>query len=200
MEPIHQELDNNLSSLLKQGEKSAFATLFKNYSQKLYRFSYSYLRCREDAEEVVQEVFFKVWEKRNELRPDLSLNHFLFTIAYNITLNILRKRKNGIKAMAVHLEKMPSSHLHVEEELWDSEFQQRAKVAIAALPPQRKRIYLLSREQHLSYKEIGEKLNISPKTVEVHISQALKDIRKHLLQLGISLSASLAAISFLLVS
>jgi RNA polymerase sigma-70 factor, ECF subfamily len=183
------ENDKEFSSLLKRGEKKAFVVLFENYSQKIFRFANAYLKCREDAEEVVQEVFIKIWERRGEIKEDLSLNSFLFTIAYNITLNIIRKRKNGVKAIAMHVQKSPKSHEHVEQELLDAEYAESARVAIAALPPQRRRIYTLSREHHLTYKEIGEQLHISPRTVEVHMLQALKDIRKHLVRLGISLLA-----------
>lgn len=177
-----------LISSIKEGDRKAFDLLFKNYAQNIYRFSYSYLKSKEDAEEIVQEVFIKLWDKRSTLRIDLQISSFLFTIAYNSILNQIRKNKNRVKAIAAKKAEQPAHHLHVEEELVFNEYQQHAQVAISSLPPQRKKIFMLSRENHLSYIEIARELNISPRTVEVHISQALKDIKKHLVRVGITLS------------
>ncbi len=185
-----------LISSVKDGERKAFDILFKNYSQRIYRFAFSYLKSKEDAEEIVQEVFIKLWDRRESLRIDLQISSFLFTIAYNSILNQIRKTKNGIKAIAAKKSEQPIHHLHVEEELVFAEYQHHAQVAISSLPPQRKKIFMLSREQHLSYSEIARELKISPRTVEVHISQALKDIKKHLIRVGISLSILLPAVLF----
>jgi RNA polymerase sigma-70 factor (ECF subfamily) len=181
------KISPELISLIKAGDLKAFADFYHLYSSKVYRFAYDYLKCREDAEEVVQEVFIKIWEKRNEIRKDLSLNAFMFTIAHNTTLNLLRKRKNGVYAKAKYFGEMSTSHLHVEEDLISNELAKSAQVAIDALPVQRKKVYLLSRQYHLTYKEIAAKLNISTKTVEVHMTHALSDIRKRLIDLGIIL-------------
>lgn len=180
--------ESALISSIREGDAKAFDVVFKHYSDKIYRFSFGFLKSKEDAEEIVQEVFIKLWDNRSTLRLDTQFSSFLFTIAHHGILNQIRKNKNGIKAMTVKRAGQPVHNVHVEEELISSEYEQQAQAAISSLPPQRKKIFQLSRESHLSYSEIASELKISPKTVEVHISQALKDIRRHLVKVGITLS------------
>lgn len=182
----NREISPQMVNLIKSGDGVAFADFHNLYSDKIYRYSYNYLKCHEDAEGVVQEVFSKIWEKRSQIRENLSLSGFAFTIAHNTTLNILRKRKNRAKAVAYYIKRSESSHQHVEEDLISNELEASAKLAISALPSKRKRVYILIRHYYLTHKEIAKKLDISTKTVEVHMTHALRDIRKRLLDFGIS--------------
>lgn len=179
--------DPAFNRLLIAGDSHAFDVLFSLFSAKVYRFSHGYLKSKEDAEEVVQDVFMKLWDKRVLIKEDAPISNFIFTIAHNTTLNLLRKRKNGVKAIRQHVLRHEGAFENAEDAYIYTEYEEKTQVAISTLPTRRKEIFLLSRHTNLSYKEIASKLNISPKTVEVQILLALKDIRKQLVRLGITL-------------
>lgn len=175
-----------LVSRLKEGDVEAFDTLFNNFSPKLYRFAFRYLKSKEDSEEVVQEVFLKVWEKRAMLQEELSFSSFLFTITQRVALNVIRKKRNSEKATAVALINIDQDANFVEDQIFASQLMECTKAAVDSLSPQRKRIFTMSREQYLSYEQIAKSLNISKNTVEVQMVLALKHVRKYLTQFGIS--------------
>lgn len=164
---------------LKEGDSHAFDLLFGFYSKKVYAFSYGYLKCKEDAEEIVQETFVRVWENRHKIDPALSFSAYLFTIAHRLILNAIRKKKNERKSLTEVSYKVERAHNRVESELQWKDLEQWSRVAMSAMPARRKEIFLLNREHHLSYDEIAAALNISKKTVEAQITQALKDLRKY---------------------
>ncbi len=170
---------------LKTGDINAFSELFNLYGKRLFLFAKGYLKSEEDAKEIVQEVFMKIWNNREELSTEKSFDSFLFTIAKNGILNTIRKTKSEQAYLAyakIHLEK----NTLLDEELNFIELEAAYHKIIENLSPRRKEIYLLSREQHLSNIEIANKMNISIKTVENQMTSALSEIRKNLRNLGFS--------------
>jgi RNA polymerase sigma-70 factor (family 1) len=170
---------------LSKGNILAFNALFKEYSSKLYRFAMKYLKSEEDAEELVQEVFTIVWEKRKELKAELSFRSYLFTISFNIIRKHFRTR-------AMVMEYFRTSNLaDIDHKTMESisyeSLNEYIKVLIEKLPDKRKDIFIRSRMQGQSIKEIAESLGISHKTVENQISSALKTIRISLEKEGIAL-------------
>lgn len=172
--------DRQLADQIKKGQTRAFDQLFDRYSQRLYRFSKSLLKNHEDAEEVVQEVFFRIWKKRGELDERKSFQSFLFSIAYNLIVDQFRQRVKDQKYEQFLIKEAQQNYLNPENELEYKEMKKQVNKAITELPEQRKKIYQLSREKGLSYKEIASRLHIKSKTVENHINLALKHIRKRL--------------------
>jgi len=172
--------DKQLADQIKKGQTHAFDQLFDRYSQPLYRFSKSLLKNHEDAEEVVQEVFFRIWKKRDELNERRSFQSFLFSIAYNLIIDQFRQRVKDQKYEQFLIKKAKQNYLNPGNELEYKELKKQVNKAITELPKRRKKIYQLSRERGLSYKEIAGRLHIKPKTVENHINLALKYIRKQL--------------------
>ena len=172
--------DKQLAGQIKKGQTHAFDQMFDRYSQQLYRFSKSLLKNHEDAEEVVQEVFFRIWKKRNELNERRSFRSFLFSIAYNLIVDQFRQRVKDQKYEQFLIKEAQQNYLNPENKLEYKELKKQVNKAITELPDQRKKIYQLSREEGLSYKEIAGRLHIKPKTVENHINLALKYIRKRL--------------------
>ena len=170
---------------LKNGDLKAFSELFDRYGKRLYRFSMGYLKSESDAEEIVQEVFVKIWNKREELSLQKSFESYLFTIAKNGILNTIRKTKSE-QAYLQYAKLHPEKNVLLDDELNFRELERAYKEAIGKLSPRRKEIFLLSREQSLSNAEIAEKMNISVKTVENQMTSALSEIRKHLCSLGFS--------------
>ncbi len=170
---------------LRDGDVKAYSELFDRYGKRLYFFSKGYLKSEEDAEEIVQEVFIKIWNNRKELSVEKSFESYLFTIAKNGILNTIRKSKSE-QAYLNYAKIHPEKNVLLDEELNFIELDAAYKKIVENLSPRRKEIYLLSREQHLSNNEIAEKMNISVKTVENQMTSALSEIRKNLRSLGFS--------------
>jgi len=165
---------------LKKGSFAAFDHLFSVYRERLYAFAIGYLKIEEDAKELVQDVFVKVWEHRHQLDESRSFNAYLFTIAKNTILNYFRKKANEQNYIEYIKKHTGLSVSPVEEKVEFSELQEKARTLIEQLPPRQKEIYHLSREEGLSNEEIAQALKISRKTVENHITLAMSYLREKL--------------------
>ena len=172
--------DKQLTDQIKNGQTHAFDQLFDRYSQRLYRFSKSLLKNNEDAEGIVQEVFFRIWKKRDELNEKKSFQSFLFSIAYNLIVDQFRQRVKDQKYEQFIIKRAQQNYLNPGDELEYKELKKQVGKAINELPERRKEIYKLSREEGLSYKEIANRLHIKLKTVENQINLALRHVRKQL--------------------
>lgn len=177
---MKDSFNNTVKGLIKKirkGDEKSFERLYYFYCERLFYFALKYLKTQEAAEELVQEIFVKLWEIRADLDPEKSFNSFLFTIAKNTIFNQFRKKINE-DAYLEHLKYyLDRTHNKTENDIILADMKKRIDKCIAGLPPQRKKIYLMSREGGLSYKEIAKELEISEKTVEAHIRLALKTIR-----------------------
>lgn len=173
--PVNTEA--KLLTRLSQGEKNAFEEVFRRYYGKVFRFIRAILHGHGIAEDLTQNVFLKLWSSRRSLAEIRSLDAFLFTVARNETCDYLRRKQTGLKYRVAELERqnrgydMPYS--------CDTERIERIIAeTIDQMPAQRQLVYKLSREEHLSNPEIAERLNLSKRTVERHLSLALNDIRQ----------------------
>lgn len=174
--------EKELILLLKQGSKEAFTTLYKQYWKQVYNFSRLYLTNQSAAEEVVQEVFIKIWETREFIREEDHFKGLLFIITRNLVFNQHRKSLNEDFYKVTVLAAMEETY-DVEEEIDAKNLREYIDMLIVELPPRRREIFNLSRKEHKSYKEIALQLNISEKTVEHQISEALKYLRKNITML-----------------
>lgn len=161
---------------LRLGDERAFDALFRHYSALVYRFAYGYLKDRPEAEEIVQECFLKIWEKREQIHADVPLKGYLFTVAHHAVLNQLRRRQHHLRFQAYTSAAPP---VQVGNEAEFAELETLYRAALAQLPPKRREIFELSRQQGLSYPEIARQLNLSVKTVEAQMSHALKFMRDY---------------------
>lgn len=171
------EKTKQLVKRLKEGDMKAFDILYRQYSERLYSFAFSILKNREDAKEIVQETFLKLWNKRMEIHPNQSLNAYLFTISHNISIDLIRKRLKDEKYAEYLKTHVTKEGTETENLFHFNELTYKLQEAIQQLPEQRMRIFQMSREEGLSHAEIAKKLNISVKTVENQINLALKSIR-----------------------
>ena len=172
------ENESLLVQNLSKGNLLAFNTLYNEYSNRLYRFALGYLKSEAEAEELVQEVFTKIWEKRADLKKELSFKSFLFTIAFNIIRRHFRTKaylSEYFKTGVISEPDMQTS----QKITYDSLYQYITEL-VNQLPERRKEIFIKSRFEGLSIKEIAEKLKISHKTVENQLTDALKFIRTNL--------------------
>ena len=169
--------------LLKQGSESAFTTLYERYWRKVYNFARLYLSSVEDSQEVVQEVFIKLWEIRATIREDENLNGLLFIITRNNIFNHSRRKINEEFYQQTVAAAMEESYTEMEEKIDADNLREYLIRLIDQLPSRRREIFILSREEGLTYKEIAQRLNLSEKTVEHQISEALKFLKKNLYML-----------------
>lgn len=177
MELAHDFAESDYLRRLKQDDERAFDALFRHYSALVYRFAYSYLKSRPAAEEIVQECFIKIWEKRAQLRDDVPLKGYLFTTAHHAVLNELRRDQHHLRLHGqVAAAAGPAS---VPNEVEYREMEALYQAALEQLPPKQREAFLLSRQQGLSYPEIAERQGVSVKTVEAHMLQALKTLRSY---------------------
>lgn len=170
--------DQVLVKSLKRGELEAFDRLFEKYSQRIYLFALAYRHDETESEEVVQEVFMKVWERRKFLKPELSFKSYVFTIASNAIRKSLIKKLRRETALEDLSDVAPSKEL-TRDQVHYRELRKQLDHLIELLPEKRREIFKMSRKEGLSYKEISSQLNISERTVENQIAKALKFLRKN---------------------
>jgi RNA polymerase sigma-70 factor, ECF subfamily len=172
------DVEADLLHLQKADETRFIELLFKHYYAPLCRTVNRMVRDTDAAEDLVQDVFVKVWNNRQALEINFSIKSYLYRSAINAALNYLEKNKKQVPMEeAAVLE--PSAN-NVEDMLNAAEVQQRVSEATEALPPACKTIFILSRHENMSYKEIADTLNLSPKTVENQMGKALKHFREYL--------------------
>ncbi|HEX2967467.1 MAG TPA: RNA polymerase sigma-70 factor [Bacteroidales bacterium] len=168
---------------LSKGNILAFNTLFKEYSRRLYGFALGYLKSEEEAEELVQEVFTIIWEKRFDLKEELSFKSFLFTISFNII-------KKHFKSRAYLSEYLQSglndeADTHTSKVISYNSLYNFIISLVEKMPERRRLIFIKSRFEGMSIREISEEFGISHKTVENQISDALKYLRENLKNEGL---------------
>ncbi|MDO5977644.1 RNA polymerase sigma-70 factor [Flavivirga spongiicola] len=171
--------DEEFISLLNEGNVAAFEILFKLYRSKLLYIASQYVSNREDAEEIIQNVFLKVWSKKN---IQSNINGYLYKVTRNACLDYLRSKKqllnieNNLSQLEASINYTAFSDdatsLIIEKELFEAVLK-----SIELLPPKCKDVFVKSRIEGLNHKEISEKMDISKKTIETHITKALKHLR-----------------------
>lgn len=172
---INKEEESVLVSQLSRGSLLAFNSLFREYSERLYWFAHRYLNSEAESEELVQEVFTRIWEKRKDLKKELSFKSYIFTIAFNI----IRRHFKAKAQLCAFLESGINEELDLDTShkiAYDSLYQYITEL-VNQLPDRRKVIFVKSRFDRLTIKEISEELNISHKTVENQLTCALKFLR-----------------------
>ena len=171
-------LASNTFERIKNGDEKAFDYLFDTYYKGLSVFANKYVKNVEVAEDIVQELFIKVWNKREQLDVNTSLKSYLFQSVYNSCLNHLKhlKIRDNYKKYISYNNTNELQH----DTLVEEEFKSRIYNSIESLPEKCKIIFKLSRFEGLKYKEIAEKRNISIKTVKGQIGKALKTLRHDL--------------------
>ena len=171
--------ERDLLERIKKDDEEAFRQIFDFYIKKVYQFVYGYLKNTPESEDVTQNIFQKIWEKRNMIDTTKSFGGFLFTIAYRSVIDHIRKEsakkqwtKMGIADMEESVSYLTADSLQNNHHL-ESLYQK----ALNALSQKRKEVFVLSRHEGMSNKEIAEKLQISEKTVENHMTAALSALK-----------------------
>ncbi len=169
--------EKELLQLLKKGEVKSFEFIFRFYYEPLLAYASGILKDEAEAEEVVQELFLKIWRDREKLEVKHALKAYLYRAVYHMCLHRMEKIKHG-KAYRQYAMQQPVTHIHEDERLHYAELARIVFDGMKSMPQRRQAIFKLSRFHGLTYREIAEKLSISVKTVEDNMSKALRFFRQ----------------------
>ena len=170
---------------LKNEDKSAVDELFNHYYARLYHFSKSILKVENGIEDILQDVFVKIWLNRQKIGNAETFNAYVFTITKNEVLNLIRSNlrdntfRDELFLQAVAQEYQTQNPLEFDE------IKTAIDKIVAGLPEKRQQVFILSRTDGLSNKEISKQLNIAEKTVEDHITHSIRYLRSSLKEMGI---------------
>lgn len=171
--------ENTFSQLLIADPK-AFENLFHEYYDSLCSYAFHFLKEQAGAEEIVQDIFFTLWQKRESLDIKVSLKAYLYQATKNRCLNLIKHIEIRENYKTHNQNVRDERELSLENTMEEMELNTIIQEAISSLPKERQKIFRLSRFEDLKYKEIAEELNISIKTVENQMSKALKFLREQL--------------------
>lgn len=179
-------------------EKIALDTLFKRFYKPLRTYAFRFVNDTDLAEDIVQDTFFELWQKRDSIEFEGAVKSYLFKSVYNRSINVMHKKYQNKEYSLddsnegeILEQYMSANILNSEQSLLLKELEKEISLFIDTLPPQCKKVFLLSRSYGLKNREIAEQLDVSIKAVEKQIGKALSGLKKHLTEEGL--------ISFLIV-
>lgn len=176
---MNRQEEQILFEKTKMGDEKAFETIFRHYYPHLCLYASRVLKNTAAAEEIVQELFVLLWERREETEIETSVKNYLFKAVKNHCLNYIKhnqiKNEYSRKILAETNTFSPDDEIETQTELF-----QKIEESISGLPEKRQEIFRLSRQEGLKYREIAEKMNISVKTVETQMGMAIKTLREKL--------------------
>jgi RNA polymerase sigma-70 factor (family 1) len=169
--------ESTIINLIKEGNGQAFEKIFREYFKSLHAYAYTFMKDDEQAEEIVQNVFCRIWEKRDQLNPDGSLKAYLYRSVHNESLNYLKHQKTRAVFQVHYSNSEEQGGNEASEKILIAELDVHIQKALSELPLQCRTIFQLSRFENLKYKQIAAHLNLSVKTVENQMGKALKVLR-----------------------
>ena len=172
--------DEQIALLLSKRDEAAFEQVFKTHYKNLHAYAFTILKDEDEAEEMVQQVFFKLWERSEHLSFSGSIAAYLYRAVHNESLNFIKHQK--VKAgHQLHVAySMKNKSEQAQPKMIRKELENKFREALNELPEQCRTVFQLSRFEDMKYKEIADKLDISVKTVENHMGKALKLLRTKL--------------------
>ncbi|WP_439184327.1 RNA polymerase sigma factor [Carboxylicivirga taeanensis] len=172
--------DTELMKALARDESKAFEALYLRYGRRLLEFANHYMPSKDDAEEVVQTVFIKLWHRRRELKLNESVKGYIFTIAYNEIRKAFIRRKRENELMQSYVQE---NGLNAADENYEIDYTALARqvdTIVEQMPHKRKMVYLLCKKEGLTVSEVAAHLNISEKTVKNQLTAAYRHIREQM--------------------
>lgn len=173
------EIDRETILLMSKGDKKAYETMFHRFYPKVHRFVAMLLKNRDDADDVCQLIFLKIWNKREKFTDIRDFDSYLFILTKNTVINYISSRH----VMPIDIDSLPdrySNEFSPFEDVVAKDTQLLIDMVVENMPQQRQMIYRMSREQNLKNEEIALRLGIQKKTVENHLNLALKEIKRAL--------------------
>ncbi len=180
MKRVHPYDEPALIKNLSKGDPFAFEEIFSKYSNRLYQFSRSWLKSEADAEEIVQEVFLKLWERKKELKTETSFQSYLFTITLNFIKKHFNRKARADQYKHEFLAGFSGENDQLEVSITYQDLLNKLEILIAQLPEKRKQIFIERKQNNKPVKLIAEEFGITPKTVENQLTRALNFLRSAL--------------------
>jgi RNA polymerase sigma-70 factor (ECF subfamily) len=173
--------ESKLLLLVKEGDENAFARIFHHYRNKIYTVAYKLTHSTTVAEEIVEDVFLRIWKRRSFLDEIENFSAYLYTITRNEAYHILKQIAKNYKSVSLTDSIEHNVHNNADDYVIGKELSSLLQKAIDRLPHQQKQVYQLMKESDLKRNEVARLLNIQPDTVKFHLSQAMKNIRAYCL-------------------
>ena len=172
------EIEKSIILQMSQGDQKAFGIVFRRFYPKVHRFVSMLLKNMDDADDVCQMIFVKVWTKREKFADIKDFDSYLFILAKYTVINYISAKK----VIPIDIDQIPDPYApqgsSPHEDVVAKDTQLLIDMVVDNMPPQRQTIYRMSREQHLKNDEIAQRLGLQKKTVENHLNLALKEIKK----------------------
>lgn len=182
---------------LRDGDSSAFEILMESYKRPLANRVLRLLKSKEDTEEVLQELFVRVWMNREKLDPQLSFKAYIFRIAENLVLDMLRQATRDRRFAAMYKSMQSDVYNPIEDQLHEQENRVLLHQILSHIPEQPRRVYMLCKLEGKSYEEVGKMLSISTATVNSHMTKANRFLREYLNKHPIKLASIVVHYLFL---
>lgn len=173
----HNFDDLDLTKLLLAGSNKAFKIFYERHQNRIFRLAFRYLKCEEEAQEVVQEVFIKFWENRDKIEIGKPLEAWIYTIGKNHIFNKLKKKASQWKLTQSYNKTQISVDNSIQNKIQDNEYALFLNNTLKTLTEKQLVVYTMAREDNFTYYQIANQLNISVLTVKTHMSRALCHIR-----------------------
>jgi len=173
--------DEQIASLLSKRDEAAFEQVFKTHYKNLHAYAFTILKDEDEAEEMVQQVFFKLWDRAEHLNFSGSVAAYLYRSVHNESLNYLKHQKVRFNHQMHVVHSMKNQADYSSGRMMTRELEDKFQAAMGDLPEQCRTIFQLSRFDEMKYREIADKLSISVKTVEAQMGKALKILRAKLI-------------------
>lgn len=173
--------DERLFEWIKEDDESAFEILFKKYFGRLCDYARTFVKSTEAAEEIVQEMFIRLWENRSTIQIDASVKSYLFRSVHNSAINQIKRHMAESQRMEEYFEFIRNHFDQTKlEQLISSDYESQFRRSLETLPQQCREVFLLSREQGMNYSQIAESLHLSVNSVKTQMKRALKKLREAL--------------------
>jgi RNA polymerase sigma-70 factor, ECF subfamily len=175
--------DTDIIGRIRQGDVKQFESLFRSSYVSLVRYAKTLLKDQDTSEEIVQDLFFRIWQDRGKIKIESSLNGYLFRSVHNRCLHYIEHNRIVEKHAEEMLFRQPESSESPSDILNYKELQAKIATILEKLPERCGQIFYMNRFEGLKYNEIAEKLSVSVKTVEANMGRALKEFRKELTEI-----------------
>jgi RNA polymerase sigma-70 factor (ECF subfamily) len=189
----YQDTNENIKNIIADGNVSAFTILYNSFFKRLLLEAFKYVDDVAAAEEIVQDVFLRIWERSNTLNGITSIKSYLYRSVINESLNYIRRKKSIELHHQILAENLTDSYIQEVDE--EHELVLKLYAQIDKLPAKCKQVFKMARLDGLRYREIAEKLSISERTVENHVANALKLLKENMGEKSIDKTILFRAIS-----
>lgn len=179
--PEDTEKEREVIAALKSDSQDAFNEIYSTYARRLYSYCYKFSRTAEDAEEIVQDTFVRLWNSRGKLKSDTNLNNLIFTISHRLVINAWHKRMLDPRYITfLEIQEQVADSRRTEHAVEYDEFSWRVLSLMDKLPTTQRKIVQYAKMEDLPSKEIAQRMNLSEQTVRNQLSLALKTLRSQM--------------------